>query len=278
MRAQAWGPRWRAKAATPHAPTGSWPRSSGVPASRNVACGTSAHAPRWLLDRVPCPACRRIVSARPPGSSQIPCGRRPRLRPQPPCWGCRRSPGAIIGQESTALSNSVGRRSNTAARCRRHRMPVQRHRAVPRVPQSNGFGELGQVGHVPPPIVDPHHARVVHVTDREPVPTVFEHAHRIAVKQEIPDQLRVFARVLGESVGDDDGATERGCGAVLAQDRRTSRRRSTGSAANRDGRARAGPPPGPAPSTLPRSRRRARAAPSHASARRIGIRRSDPWL
>jgi hypothetical protein len=91
---------------------------------------------------------------------------------------------------------------------------VQRHAG--RVLLSDGFGEAGQIGHISAPIIDPHHAWVLDVAGRFAVPTMLEHTYRIAGKQEVPDQLVIFFRELGEPVADDDGPAEGGGGALLA--------------------------------------------------------------
>ena len=91
---------------------------------------------------------------------------------------------------------------------------VQRHAG--RVLLADGFGEAGQIGHVAPPIIDPHHAMIVHVARGLAVAAMFEHAHRIAGEQEVPDQLVVLLGELGEAVADDDGPAEDGGGALFA--------------------------------------------------------------
>ena len=85
-------------------------------------------------------------------------------------------------------------------------MREQRERVALRVPAPHFSRELGEVGHVPPPIVDVHHLVVAHITLRIAVPAVLEDAHGESGEQEIPCHFGVFRGEFGEPVRDDDGA------------------------------------------------------------------------
>ncbi len=52
--------------------------------------------------------------------------------------------------------------------------------------------ELGEVGRVPPPVIDVHHLVVAHITLRIAVPAVLEDAHGESGEQEMPCHFGVF--------------------------------------------------------------------------------------
>ena len=102
-------------------------------------------------------------------------------------------------------------RANAAA----HRMAEQVQRHAGCVLLADGFGEAGQIGHVALPVINPHHAAVVHVAHGLAVAAMLEYTHRVAGEQEVPDELVVLLGELGETVADDDGPAEGGGGALL---------------------------------------------------------------
>ena len=98
-----------------------------------------------------------------------------------------------------------------------HRMAVQVQRTAIRVILAHRLREFRQIGHIPPPIINPHQGRIVDVTRGIPMSAVLEHAHRVPCEQEVPHHLRIFRGELREPVGDHHGTAECGGGAVLAQ-------------------------------------------------------------
>ena len=83
-----------------------------------------------------------------------------------------------------------------------HRMAVQVQRTAIRVILAHRLREFRQIGHIPPPIINPHQGRIVDVTRGIPMSAVLEHAHRVPCEQEVPHHLRIFRGELREPVGD----------------------------------------------------------------------------
>ena len=94
------------------------------------------------------------------------------------------------------------RRGDAAA----HRMREQREPSAVCVGAADLLRELREIGGVAAPVVDVDDLVIGHVARRIAMAAVLEHAYRESGEQEVPDELAVFGRELGEAVREHDGA------------------------------------------------------------------------